>query len=223
MLKQLVGALLLTAIGAGAMYALGPEQRVEVPAPPAKAETVGVTPDELAEIQRAWFEGVPDEATSDERNQVDTLYRTEKQIVQRVDTVVKGGGTDTVVRYVALPGRWYVDSLTAPQSPGDSAVYAMTWLEGRPTGEVLRQDAAMRHPSPPGPLKSVAADSAGVHVDYMDSWPDRSGPSFWARKIPASVACGAEAAYVGSVEAYLACETGSFAQIASTELMGWLF
>lgn len=224
MLKQLGGALLIASLGAGAMYAFGPERSAEVPAPPETKTTVIVPSYVLGAMQEEMFD-MPEVVTTDRRNQTDTVWRTPERVVQHVDTVVDSipGSVDTVIRWVTLPGRWFLDTLDAPTEAGDSALYSLTWLEGQAGGGVLREDALMRHPAPPGPLEYVATDSAGLHVEYADQWPGNDeGPGFLIQKIPASVACGAEAAYVGSVEAYLACETGSFAQLGVSALVRWL-
>lgn len=218
-LKKLGGVVLLVAAVVVATRMLWPKE-VERPAPPATADTVGVTSEELAEIQQAWFRYVPEEATSDERNQVDTLYRTRERVVHSVDTVREA---DTIRVVVArLPARWYLDTLTAPREAGDSARYALTWLKGRESGDVVRRDQLVRHPAPPGPIESVATDSSGLHVEY-GTWEKDGGPGLLIQKLPSTAACAAEGIWLGSGEAALSCELGAWVQLGVSEVVGDLF
>lgn len=226
MLKQAAAAVMLVGLGVAAGMAFSGSDPDQTPPPPESSDTVGVTPAELAEIQRAWWSEIPEEATSDRRNQADTVYQTDTRVVQRPAGACLTGpeSVELEVEPLALEGRWYLDTLQAPRAPGDSGLYAVTYLEGDTTGRVTRQDALMRHPSPPGPLRSVAMDAQGLHVEYADRWPgtDQS-PSLLAEKLPMTAGCVALGLYAGDAEAGLACEAGSWGQVGVGRLIRAVF
>lgn len=169
------GAVAVLAYFAGSL--LGGETTVERVRVPATPETAYVPSPVLGEEQIARMAGlVPERATSDIENQADTVWQTPPRVAhtcpaQMPDSVVIDG-------QVTIESRWYLDTLIAPQERGDTALYAITQFYPDSLGRVMRTDAMVRHPAPPGPLKSVAMDSLSLHVDYADQWPDTGGCGF---------------------------------------------
>lgn len=145
MLKQLGAALLLVALAVAGTRLLWPrEEPIQLPG---STDTVTVTREVLDTVWRErveWRERV----TTDTVVLADTIFQTE------VDTVA------------VLPGRWYLDSASVA-SRGDTSYYALTWLEGD-SSSIRRQERIERHVTP-GPLRQLATDTAGLHVDYGEA------------------------------------------------------
>jgi len=114
---------------------------------PGRTDTVTVT---RAELDTVWRERVRDRwrqlSTTDTVLLVDTMWQT------RAETVA------------VLAPRWYLDSARIAAERGDSSYYALTWLAAD-SGVMRRRERVERHVTP-GPVRQIATDSAGLHVDY---------------------------------------------------------
>lgn len=142
MLKQLGAALMIAVLAVAGTRLLWPrEEPIRLPG---STDTVTVTKERLDTVWRErveWRERV----TTDTVVLADTILQTE------VDTVA------------VLPGRWYLDSASVA-SRGDTSYYALTWLAGD-SSSIRRQERIERHVTP-GPVRQLATDSTGLHVDY---------------------------------------------------------
>lgn len=144
-MKRIALVLVLVAAVVGLTRFLWP--RTETLRLPGRTDTVTVT---SAELDTVWRTRIRDRwrevATTDTLTLVDTLWQT------KVETVA------------VLAPRWYLDSAKIAAERGDSSYYALTWLAAD-SGTVRRRDRVERQVTL-GPVRQIATDSSGLHVDY---------------------------------------------------------
>lgn len=155
-MKKIAGAIVLVLLVAIASSAatkvLWPTvDRVQLPA---ETDTVTLAPLDLGilwkdRIEPVWLETV----TTDTVRVVDSVRVTDTVHVDR------------------LPPRWYLDSASFA-ARGDTSLYSLTWFATDTTGQLLRRDAVESHVTL-GPVKQIATDAEGLHVEYGD--PPSSG------------------------------------------------